>query len=287
MQKEKPFDDISAHIDEYERTASTHCEPIYLMRNNGINRHDKDTESATITYIKLDGHYYGVTCAHVANAREDGSEDAPLLVPTVWGRSANGFAFRSNSENALAGEFKVPDRHRLRPRGLDIAIARLSQDFVLLHMQQKDKTPLDLDNWQLPNWSEIRTCATWGYPDRQKSSSGAIVSAKLLTTILELQSQPMPSDREDFLLFSNIPESDGICLSGVSGSAVYCLHNDGNMTPIGIIYEGNPGSYSKKANDKVAVYGPTDFQIQAYVLSPTIFRNWLELAGLVSSDNTD
>jgi hypothetical protein len=48
-----------------------------------LNVADKDTESATITYVKLKEKYYALTCAHVADAREGGREDGAFLVPTA------------------------------------------------------------------------------------------------------------------------------------------------------------------------------------------------------------
>jgi hypothetical protein len=280
MRQNELFDDISAHINGYELTASTHCEPLYLMRNGSSERHDKDTDSATITYVKLKEKYYALTCAHVADAREGG--DGAFLVPTVWGLSGKGFAFRAGSINALAGEFRFLERPRYGPPRLDIAIAPLSEDFIRLHMKEKMKVPLDLDKWEEPDWRLVRTCATWGFPNRQKSSSGAVVSAKLLTTILALQSQPMSFDRDEFLLASSLPESVGISLSGLSGSAIYCLHKDERMTPLGIIYEGSPGDPSSKKADG-SFYGPSEFQIKAVVFSPTKFREWLETLDLALS----
>ncbi|WP_155626014.1 hypothetical protein [Burkholderia vietnamiensis] len=279
MREDEPFDDISEHIKGYELTASTHCEPIYLMRNRRGEVHNEATESATITYVKFNGKYYGLTCAHVADAREGGLAGKPFLVPTVWGLSGKGFAFRAGSKNALAGEFRFLERPRYGNRRLDIAIAPLSDDFIRLHMQTKGKVPLDLDKWEELDWSLVRTCATWGYPNRQKSSSGAVVSAKLLTTILALQSQPMSFDRDEFLLASSLPESVGTSFSGLSGSAIYCLHSDGCITPVGIIYEGMPGDPSSKMADG-SFYGPSDFQIQAIVLSQAKFRGWLEMLDL-------
>lgn len=277
MRENKPFDDISESIKDYELTASTHCEPIYLMRNRRGERHDENTESATITYVKLGGRCFALTCAHVADAREGGLADGQFLVPTVWGMSGNGYAFRSGSEHRLAGEFLSLNG----PRHLDIAIAPLSEEFILLHMHEKGKVPLDFDEWEEPDWGVIRTCAAWGFPNRDKSSLGRKVSATLRTTILELQSQSMSFDRDEFLLVSSIPESVGMSLSGLSGSAIYCLHSDKSMTPIGIIYEGCPGESSSEKADG-SFYSPSDFQIHGVVLSPTKFRDWLKALGLTN-----
>lgn len=278
MRKNCPFDDISENIKEYEFAASTHCEPIYLMRNIKGERHGADTESATITYVKLDGKFYALTCAHVADAREAGVKDGQLLIPTVWGKSGVGFAFRPGSENRLAGELLSLNSRYYLPR-LDIAITELSQDFINLHMPEKGKKPLDFDEWEEPDWGLIRTCAVWGFPNNQKSSSEIEVHAKLLTAILELQSQTMSFDRDEFLLVSSLPESEGISLSGLSGSTIYCLHSDKSITPIGMVYEGSPGDPSSEKADG-SFYGPSDFQIHAYTLSPIKLRRWLEALGL-------
>lgn len=279
MREEEPFDDISKELSVFEFTASTHCEPIYLMRNIRGERQDRDTESATVTYVKFNGKYYALTCAHVADAREDGVESKPLLVPTVWGLSGKGFAFRAGSENSLAGEFRTFKRARSGHRRPDIAIALLSDDFIRLHMQPKGKTPLDLDKLEQLDWSLVRTCAAWGFPNNAKSSSGTVVSAALLTVILELQSQRMSYDRDEFVLASHLPESDGTSFSGLSGSAVYCLQKDGGIRPVGIVYEGSPGDSSSEKADG-SFYGPSDFQINALVLSQGKFKGWLESLGL-------
>lgn len=281
MTEGEPFNDISEHIKGYEYIASTHCEPVYLMRSCSGERHDEYTESATITYVKFEGKSYAVTCAHVADAREGGLECGPFLVPTVFGLSGKGFAFRAGSKHVLAGEFRFLERPRHGRRRLDIAIASLSDDFIRLHMLTKRKVPLDLDKWVGVDWNLIRTCASWGFPNRQKSASGAVVSAKLLTTILELQSRSMSFDRDEFLLASSLPESVGMSFSGLSGSAIYCLRRDRGITPVGIIYEGMPGDPSGEKVDG-SFYGPSDFQMQALVLSPTKFRGWLERFDLSS-----
>jgi len=276
--KDVPYDDISELVSHYESAASTHCEPVYLMRGHANEKHDANTESATLTYVKFEQKMYALTCAHVADAR--GGEGSTNLIPTVWGTTGKGFAFRSGSKNVLAGEFKaIVDAQNGRQR-LDIAIAPLSEEFVHLHMADKGKAPIDMDDWEELDWSVVRTCATWGYPNGQKSSSDTTVSASLLTAILDVQSQQMSFERDEFLLASTLPGAEGISLSGLSGSAVYCLHKDGKMTAVGIIYEGSPGDPSSKKSDG-SFYGPSDFHIKAVVLSRKKFRSWLESSGLI------
>lgn len=276
MTNDERFDDISRDLKAYEKNGATHCEPIYLMRNRKGDVHSENTDSATVTYVKFKTQYYALTCAHVADAREGGVINGPLLIPTVWGPRGKGFAFRAGSENSLAGEFRCVKRPLHHDRELDIAIAPLNPDFIRLHMQEKKKEPIDLDKWEEPNWELIRTCANFGFPNRKKTSSGLTVSAKLLTVILELQSKPMSFERDEFFLASHIPSAeDGSSLSGHSGSLLYCLIKGGGLIPIGVLYEGSPGDPSCEKADG-SFYGPFDFQIHALVLSPAKFEYWLE-----------
>jgi len=277
MNDNQPFDDISAHIKGYEAQGNTHCEPVYLLPNRRGVTHSELSESATLTYVKYNGKHYAVSCAHVAEAQEPGKKKGRLLLPTVWGKNVRAFAFRAGSGYPVAGEFKFPDKPRAQHSGLDIAIAKLSPEFVRSHLPDKEKVPLDLDHWERPDWTQLRTCAALGYPNRAKSRSGDVIGAKLLFTILELQSTAM-DDREEFTLVSTIPESAGTSLSGISGCAVYCLLKDGRMAPIGIVYEGTPGD-SSQPKAEGSFYRPQDFQVHAYALNPTVFARWLRLAG--------
>jgi hypothetical protein len=274
-------DEVVLSRQEYEREqlqVLQHCEPIYLIPKRG-GKPGKDSESATVTYIKFQGQTYALTCAHVADSREGGAEEGEILIPTVFGRAGIGFAFREGSKHPFAGLFRTPPL-RDNKRNLDIAIAPLNNEFVDAYMQAKNKVALDLDGWVAPDWSKIGTCAAFGFPKGVKSSSEHSFSAEMMTVNLRLTT-PISGQRKEFVLRAELDNPDWNSLSGMSGCPIFCRYSDGQLLPIGLVYEGTPG----EARDGNALQpGPHGyaFQIHAHLLTPVRFEEWLRELRLLS-----
>jgi hypothetical protein len=297
MEQNKTYDPVSSEQwRNYEYKASLHCEPLYLMPDHGTAQHSADNESASVTYVKLDGQAYAITAAHVAEAREqigsEESEDWRALIPTVWGLSSGRpFSFRPSNFYRLAGEFKFPSKKVNGRRELDIAIAKLSPEFIDVHMRQKGKVPLELNAWEAPaledppDLANMRSCATWGWPNRSKTQSRLVVTAKLLTCNLDLRSNGRWWEQKQFSAGSTIPDTDRHTMSGVSGSVAYCLLKSSNIMPIGLVYEGAPGDPSA---DMAAgsFFGPDDYHFMAYVLTPDKMREWIKAAKIDVASQT-
>lgn len=64
------------------------------------------------------------------------------------------------------------------------------------------------------------------------------------------------------------------------GPVFYQYEDDREAVPIGIIYEGSPGSSLEwEKRDKESFLSGTDVKIDAQLLTPQIFKEWLSKAG--------
>lgn len=265
--------------------ALKHCDPIYLLPNRKGIQPGRSSESATVTYVKFKARHFALTCAHVAEAREGGSAAGEVLIPTVFGSTGRGFAFRDGSNATLAGRFRVTKPVDGKSRRLDIAIAPLSDEFVQDHLGMKGKVALDLDSWFEPDWSSMTTLATWGFPNRAKSSSKQVFAAELQCSTLVLASS-INESRKGFTMFATLKKAAGRSLSGMSGSATFCHLSDGGVLPVGLMYEGAPGEPARPgtnpAEPQQSFLSRSHFQIFAYVLTPNKFATWLKVLGLAT-----
>lgn len=267
-----------------ETKALRHCDPIYLLPNRADALPGKGSESATVTYIQFRGKPYALTCAHVATARQGGQEDGEILIPIVVGLTGKRFAFSEGSLSPMAGVFRVPQRPSIDKK-LDIAIAPLSDGFVEAHLKAKGKVPLDLDAWLAPDWSQIKTCTAWGFPKSEKVATYRSFGGKLFGITLEVATS-ISEMRDEFSLYYKLRSSAGRSLSGMSGSAIFCRYSDESLLAIGMLYEGKPGELSSAA-DPQAFFTKSDFQIQAHLLTPSRFEEWLRELGLLSGPSAE
>lgn len=138
-----------------------------------------------------------------------------------------------------------------------------------------------MDDWDEPSWEKIKFPSAFGYPTEHKSQSSGFVESPLIHVTAEVTRNISPSD-SSFLLASSLESQHGYYFSGMSGGPVFHVHDGGEITLIGIVYEGIPGS-SKEwlARGVQAFLTNSDIQIHAYMLTPYIFESWLKKVGLI------
>jgi len=264
-------------IKKMGQIAVTHCEPLYLSKHLMQDGHTANKANGTMTYVKYKGVTYGITCAHVYFVQEIGSSNERIL--TVFGNQLI-YQFGLHSENGYQSHFRPLRTSTSDTASPDIAIIQLNQPYPSIYMEKKGKEAVDLDNWTSPNWDEIKMAMACGFPTEHKSESDTVVSAELAQVIAEPASSLSP-DRESFLLASSLEEDCNIYFSGMSGGPVYVDNpNDGDITLMGIVYEGTPGSSEEWNNRGAGAFlTKKDIQIRAHTFTPAIFEKWLQKVG--------
>lgn len=259
------------------KLALQNCEPLYFSHPFLQDGHSACKANATITYLKHRGVLYGITCAHVFHHQFD-ENGLIKKVLTVWGDRL-AYQFGSWAPDGYQSHFRLL-KNNYDPSGtLDIAIIRLPGLFSDLHMKKKRKAPIDLDEWEEPDWSSISTLMVSGFPTEHKEQTDTHVEAYFLQVVAEL-TQGINADVDKFLLASTLPKKNDYFFSGMSGGPVYCIKPDTTLTAVGIVFEGSPGSsteWEKRGDD--SFLSKEDVQFRAYLLTPSIFSNWICQAG--------
>lgn len=257
-------------MNDRERSAQIvrHCIPIYIGGKYLQDGHSAATTSATGTFIRFKGVDYAVTCGHVsqeAYATERSTARMHL------GRSVIQFdSFEDvgsiRSLRDVGGESSV-----------DISICRLGPNYVedMSRRNGLRKAPIDLSACPEINWTNAKWALAAGFPDRAKSESDGLVSAPMVEVIAEIVSRI--GCNEKFALHAACASPYG--LSGMSGGPIFLINEDGTISPIGIIFEGNPSIINVQRpcdaflrNDEVLILGQ--------LLTPVVFEKWLKDAGL-------
>lgn len=255
------------------------CEPLYLSHPFLKDGHSASKANATITYVKHHDMVYGITCAHVFHHQfnESGAIEKVL---TVWGDRLI-YQFGGWTQGGYQSHFRLLKNNRSSSNELDIAIIKLAAPFLELHMTRKGKVPIDLDGWEKPDWSSISTLVASGFPTEHKEQSDSHVAANFFQVVAEL-TREINADVGEFLLASTLPEKNDYFFSGMSGGPVYCIKSDNTLTSVGIIFEGSPGSsteWEKRGHE--SFFSKEDIQFRAYLLTPSVFSNWISHAGFV------
>ena len=260
---------------EIDTVAFQYCEPLFVTDPFLIGGHSSDRANGTITYIQFNGQAYGITCAHVYYQQ---FPDNKWLA--IHGKGRYVYQLGRFTSEGYKSNFH-PLRKEDDSNGLDIAIIYLGDTFREVHFPKKGKLAVNLDDWTEPNWGEITHPMAFGYPTEHKSQSPDFVESPLIHVAVEVTRKISPFD-SSFLLASSLESEHGYYFSGMSGGPVFHVHDGGEITLIGIVYEGTPGS-SKEwlARDAQAFFTNSDIQIRAHTLTPEIFEGWLKQAGLI------
>lgn len=172
----------------------------------------------------------------------------------------------------------------------DIALVLLDESNWNLLRERKNKVAIDLDSWREPDWSVVRHCLAVGYENEGKeavrSGGSEKVATRMPETMAELASPVPGRDTSRFTLLSILPSPHGYGFSGMSGGAVYAIEesdtgmaDEENLVPIGIVYEGFPGSTKEGGSNEEGsmgtIFNDRDIFIRALTLTPNTFDDWL------------
>lgn len=260
--------------DELEADLFKKCrrwtDPLFLQDHFLHSGHDDTTHNATATFVKYANHYYVCTCQHVSEALDNkATRDTGTKRPTaalMVGKTVINLSFFT--DDGLRSALRTPsvdDGYKV-----DVCIAGIDQHWEFLQ-KHKSKEAIDLDYWFEPPWAEIKMCAAAGYVDEHKTIQDDQVSTPMPVVTVELQSELSASVRE-FTLHSSLKEPHKMYFSGMSGGPILGLWGDGAHTPIGLIFEGYPGS---KDAPRSFFAGPNDLFFRGLLFTPEIFDKWL------------
>ena len=176
----------------------------------------------------------------------------------------------------------------------DIALANLDPSRWNILKDSKNKTAIDLDSWQAPDWSVVQKCLAVGYENEGKSKiesgDSEKIATRFLNAVADLRSMPA-DDATGFELMSELDKPHGYAFSGMSGGAVYAIEGserteveDDELFPVGIVYEGYPSTHGARGGDEEpaegSIFSERDIFIRALMLTPGIFDYWLERSGI-------
>lgn len=264
---------------EYNKTEfSQFCAPLWLSKPFMQDGHDANKANATVTFIKYKGKGYAVTCAHVYYQQKIGADEFREL--TLFGNSPIIVSFFDFSLGSPASAFRPLIDDSPKANGPDIAIAP-ANFAIQQYMKDNNKEWLDLDSWEEPDWSINSPKVAVGYATEHKSTDGKYVLSGFVQAVAESPSG-VESTRDKFMLFSQLEEEHEVFFSGMSGGPVfYQYEDDREAVPIGIIYEGSPGSsleWEKRGHESFLT--GSHIKIDAQLLTPNTFKEWLSIAGL-------
>ena len=260
---------------DIDKIVVQHCEPLFLTDPFLVGGFSAERANGTITYIQYGGQLYGITCAHVYLQQY---ETEKWL--TIHGEGPYVYQLGRFTAEGYKSNFRSL-RNKPDSDEPDIAIIYLGDTIKEVHFPKKGKSAINLDAWSDPCWEEIEFPSAFGYPTEHKTQSTKFVESPLIHVTAEVTRTLSPHD-SSFLLASTLDNEHGYFFSGMSGGPVFYANEDGEITLIGIVYEGAPGSSKEwQARDEQAFLTNNDIQIRAHIITPDIFQSWLKQVGLV------
>ncbi len=258
------------------------CLPVFFHSYFLFDGHTEETENATLTFIKYENRIYAVTCRHVIhhlNSKRNKLNDqwytlSISLDQVILQLSDIDHADPSKRKDIFRKLTCSFDRE-----DVDIVIAPIDSHWGLIK-SKKNKKAIDLDSWSIMNWSKFKMGTAFGYPTEHKELQGDKVAAPCINVCAELVSNVSITARQ-LTLFSTLQNPHGYFFSGLSGGVIVLSSEDSHV-PAGIIYEGQPGSskdFKDKQSNGQAFFSGNDILIKGFIISPSVFSEWLQRAG--------
>lgn len=270
----------------------THTIQLWVQDAFGRVIREYIPQNATGTFIKRRGRQYIVTAGHVANAvhvRQIGRSRAAIIAMRCNTTILNLAAFHSGGIR-YSLRSAAADNAGTIP---DVAVAPLSDFFQNVLFEKSHKAPIDLDAWSEPQWPSVQYCLAAGFPSEHKRwtqvGQASAIKSLFVTPIAELNSTLDPG-LPTFTLMSTMENPHGYHFSGMSGGPVYAidpverLDSTTNLFPIGIVFEGHPGSSrpdDENGSGSSGFLTDRDVFFRVMTLTPTYFDDWLYNAGLL------
>ncbi|WP_425952988.1 trypsin-like serine protease [Ralstonia pseudosolanacearum] len=266
------------------KVARSNTDPLYILDTGFplFGGHNESSPNGTATFVCRNEKIYVVTAAHVV---EDGIEEAreklPNPIPTLISQKFMQLGEVDPNNNAnIRSSFRRPTPTWPAKDRPDIAITPLRENYWAHLQQTKQKTAIDLDAMREPRWSDVALCLAIGYPNEHKSRVGDKVAVPMLEVSADYQ-QNGGTISSTFTLHSQLKEEHGYFFSGMSGGPVYADDGTDDVIPIGIVYEGSPGSKAAwEARDSQSYLTGKDIVVNALVLTPSVFDDWLRRCDL-------
>lgn len=143
-----------------------------------------------------------------------------------------------------------------------------------IYSEKKNKSCVDLDRYDFPEFSNIQWCDVFGYPNESKTREANTVVSPQICVHVETQSCLDPFNHH-FLLQSELDADLGVTFSGLSGGPVFSQDKEsGKDFFLGLAYEAYPGSKNTKEDD--SFYGNNRILIYSLYITPDIFDSWVD-----------
>lgn len=248
-----------------------HTIPLFIHDSLLKDGHDVTSTNTTGTFVKYADVIYLLTCNHVI---EQVDMDMNQTIMICCDHAMFPFSPLAKDRSTLSIK-PVATEHW--EGAIDIAISKTDHCWQMIS-EVKSKRPVDLDNWQEPNWDNIEIANAHGWVNAHKkiienrvATSGVCVAAEMSTKISPQQPQ--------FTMHSHV-ENIGYGLSGISGGVITILENDIEI-PIGIVFEGHPSALNNNQDIETQSFlGNEDLQVRGHLLTPDIFKDWLHRSGI-------
>lgn len=259
------------------------CLPVFFHSYFLSDGHSEETENATLTFVKYKNRVYAVTCKHIIhhlNSKRNDLEDQWYTLSICLDRVILQLSDIDHSDPAKRIDIFRKLTCSFNSEGVDIVIAPIDSHWEMIK-SKKNKKAIDLDNWIEPNWAELKMGTAFGYPTEHKKLQGDHVATPCIKVSAEIVSSLNPEVNQ-LTLFSSLNQPHGYFFSGLSGGIII-LSSEELYEPVGIVYEGQPGSskdFNEKKSNEQAFFSENDILIKGFIINPRIFSGWLQDAGL-------
>ncbi|MBF0376252.1 MAG: hypothetical protein HQK72_02100 [Desulfamplus sp.] len=260
------------------------CLPVFFHQYFLVDGHTEKTNNATLTFFKYNNRRYMVTCLHVIDIldeKRDKTNDYWHTLSLSLGRTFLQLSDMDHSDPTKRKDVFRKITENFGEEQVDIVIAPIDDIRWSWIQSEKLKQTIDLDNWIAPKWADMDMGSVFGYPTKHKSQKGDYVASPCVTIFAEIVSN-LNENSNQITLFSTLEKPHGYYFSGISGGPIFVSSDEDRRYPIGIVYEGQPGSPKDLTTEESeqSIFSENDILIKGFVLTPDIFSTWIERAGL-------